>query len=588
MPEIIRPAALRVLLPVLDGIDAEAALPIAVDLAGPDGAVILLSLLPPPREGDLSQATNAARAARKRLRTLTRAFPSGVAHEEHVRTAATPAEGVRQAVAEGAQLLLLVLPRGGTWQAQPYESLMRLPPCETVLARLHPDGAGAIRSALVSARGGPNAELALDIAQRISRAEGARLTVLHVDVPGGGDDQRRHEQQLFQALIARSAAAPRVRASNVPAESAVTAIRTETARHDLLVLGARIDQSATNDIGEVPSALLDRSPASVLVVKTGRAINPAIFRPRPTTPDATVDAWFVENTLHCRDYADLDELLARKQRAGLSIGVALIAGYGMDTIPAHARTLLEEPAIARLIDELVLFAGEDPTAAAEAASTGLRFHAVRGGGPDARGLLMRASLERLRTDIVVWIDADIRNPHPKLVYGLVGPLLSDERLQLATGFYHRPDDAPEDALVSLVDEFGARPPLNLLFPELSGLISPLCSEKAVRRDVALALPSFPGAAAPLALLLDAYSQHGLSAIAQVALEDRIARPLDLADASRLAFSVAHLVALRAGALPDAGDARAPSRFRVIRQESDRFVIDRDLAHEAAASGHSYP
>jgi nucleotide-binding universal stress UspA family protein len=573
MPEIIRPVAARILLPVLDGADIAAVLPIAADLAGSDGEVVLLALVPPPREGDLARATQAARAARRRLRSMARAL-MGVAHDEHVRTAQSPLEGIRQAVGEGADLLLLALPPAhDAWRAEPFASLLRLPPCDIALVKPS-RSAGPLRSALVSARGGPHAELALDVAERLSRSEGARLTVLHVDVPGAGPEHRRHEQRLFQSLIARSADAPRVRTSSIPADSARGAILAETGRHDVLVVGARVTHGENSEIGEVPAALLENSPAAVLVVKTGRSVNPAIFRPNFAPADTVVSAWFVENTLHCRDYADLDDLIARKERMGLTVGVALIAGFGVDSIAAHARALGEDAPLNALIDGLILFAGEDPEAAEAAERAGLRFCAVPGGSAENRGLLIRGSIERLHSDIVVWIDADIRNPHAKLIYGLAGPLLTDERLQLVKAFYRRPSDAPEGGLESLAGEFGARPLLNLFFPELSGVIAPLATEQAMRRASALALPPFPGAAAPLGLLIDAYAKYGLHAIAQTALEERIARPLDLAGASRLSFSAAQVVALRAEALHDAsGGERLPGRFHVISQRGDRFDID---------------
>lgn len=574
MPNVARPAALRVVIPALPGTDLAAVLPIAVDLAGPAGHLVLLAIIPPPRGVELSQATQAARSARRALRAAARTIPDGPTHEELVRAAPSPLIGVRQAVAEGADLLVLNLSdEPESWLAEPYASLLRNPPCDTVLVRVR-KGPWQVRSALISARGGPHAELALDIAQRISRAHGAALTLLHVDVPGSGQDVRRHEQALFQALVATSRDTPRLRASSIPSDTPAEAILTEAGRHDVIILGARVASDAQAGLGDVPETVLRNSDATVIVVKPGKPVNPAIFHPRPAATDATVTTWFVEHTLHCRDFAAIDELIAAKRRHGLQIGVALLAGYGSDALPAHARALHDDPQARALWDEVALFGGEDAQLAAEATRTGLPYVAVPGGGPEMRGLLMRAALERLHSDIVVWIDADLRNPHPKLVYGLAGPLIQNERLYLAKGFYSRPIEAPESELESLAGEFGARPLLNLFFPELAGVIAPLCSEQAVRREAALALPIFSGSAAPLGLLLDVHARHGLRAIVQVALEQRIARPLDIADASRLAFSAAQVLALRAGALAaPAGRDRPPGRIRLIHQEGDRFTID---------------
>jgi hypothetical protein len=62
MPDVARPAALRVVIPALPGTDLAAVLPIAVDLAGPAGHLVLLAIIPPPRGVELSQATQAARS----------------------------------------------------------------------------------------------------------------------------------------------------------------------------------------------------------------------------------------------------------------------------------------------------------------------------------------------------------------------------------------------------------------------------------------------------------------------------------------------------------------------------------------------
>ena len=41
-------------------------------------------------------------------------------------------------------------------------------------------------------------------------------------------------------------------------------------------------------------------------------------------------------------------------------------------------------------------------------------------------------------DIIVWVDTDIVNIHPRFVYGIIGPLLLNPQVQLVKGFYRRP------------------------------------------------------------------------------------------------------------------------------------------------------
>src|SRR5581483_11738735 len=144
------------------------------------------------------------------------------------------------------------------------------------------------------------------------------------------------------------------------------------------------------------------------------------------------------------------DLAEQKQARGLTLGVALLAGESSDTLAAHARVLHDELTAARLVDEVALFAGEAPAMLEAAAAAGLQAFGVRGAAPGQRGRLMHASLNCMHADIIVWIDADIRNPHAKLVYGPAGPLIANERLVYVKGFFDMPPQGAEGDLDALV------------------------------------------------------------------------------------------------------------------------------------------
>ena len=55
-----------------------------------------------------------------------------------------------------------------------------------------------------------------------------------------------------------------------------------------------------------------------------------------------------------------------------------------------------------------------------------------------KGEALWKSLLVTRGDILAWIDTDIVNIHPRFVYGILGPLLHDPRVQFVKGFYRRP------------------------------------------------------------------------------------------------------------------------------------------------------
>ena len=157
------------------------------------------------------------------------------------------------------------------------------------------------------------------------------------------------------------------------------------------------------------------------------------------------------------------------------------------------------------------------------------------------------SLFVTRGDIVVWIDSDITDIHPKFVYGLIGPLLSEPRLSFVKGYYRRPLHLGSDLLTTgggRVTELTARPLLNMLFPQLSGLVQPLAGEMAGRRSVLERLPFFTGYGVETGLLIDILERYGLSHIAQTDLENRIHRNQDMISLSKMAFAIVQVVMRR--------------------------------------------
>src|SRR5690625_6599015 len=48
------------------------------------------------------------------------------------------------------------------------------------------------------------------------------------------------------------------------------------------------------------------------------------------------------------------------------------------------------------------------------------------------------AIYQLNGDIIVYVDADISNIHPRFVYGLVAPLIKRSEVQYVKAFYDRP------------------------------------------------------------------------------------------------------------------------------------------------------
>jgi glucosyl-3-phosphoglycerate synthase len=162
------------------------------------------------------------------------------------------------------------------------------------------------------------------------------------------------------------------------------------------------------------------------------------------------------------------------------------------------------------------------------------------GARHGKGEGLWKSLLVTRGDLVLWIDTDIVNIHPRFVYGILGPLLANPRVQFVKGFYRRPlrvGSRVQAGGGGRVTELTARPLLNLFYPELSGVVQPLSGEYGGRRTALEQLPFFSGYGVESGLLIDVFDRFGLSAIAQVDLMERIHHNQPLEALSKMSFAI---------------------------------------------------
>ena len=211
----------------------------------------------------------------------------------------------------------------------------------------------------------------------------------------------------------------------------------------------------------------------------------------------------------------LPDLVARKHELDVRISACLPARDEEATVGGVVAGIPDE-----LVDDiLVIDDGSTDRTAAVAAAAGARVVSIEGAG---KGAAMRRGLDETAGDVVVYLDADVRNFEQHFVTGLVGPLLEHDELSLVKGFYLRPTaDGPEGG--GRVTELVAKPLLRLLFPALAGLRQPLSGEVAARRTLLEKLTFAEGYAVDLALLLDTVNVAGVEAIAEVDLGARVHR-----------------------------------------------------------------
>jgi glucosyl-3-phosphoglycerate synthase len=235
-------------------------------------------------------------------------------------------------------------------------------------------------------------------------------------------------------------------------------------------------------------------------------------------------------------------------RDGRRISVCLPARNEQATvgaIVARVRAALVEAV--PLVDEvLVVDDGSADGTAAEAAAAGARVVRRRAGdGPPGKGQALRRAVDEAKGDVLVFLDADVRNFDSHFVSGLLGPVLTAPGTALVKATYRRPlegSDGPGGRVTELV----ARPLLARLFPDLASVAQPLAGECAAPRSVLEAVPFADGYGVEVGLLIDVAARCGAGALAQVDLGERVHRNRPLDELAPQAAAVIDVVLDRAG------------------------------------------
>ncbi len=545
-----------VLLPAREPDKLRLLLPLAVDIARHHGGqVVIVGVVVVPAGQPLSDGMLETRS----VRAAYDASPELSAVDVPLRTVTTVAhdltDGIRTAAEEQRANLILL-----GWQAEqssserlfgpPIDSLLRQPPCDVVVVRLMGDGHW--RRVLLPVRGGPHTPLACEIALALAERHEAAISVLYATNPRLPDDLAvRESLQSLRTL-------PRVTRwleRSIPVEQAILA---EAPDHQAIILGVtgrRGDPEAP--IGPLADRILRNAPTTVVIVRHCMAQDEEQAQQiwqQNRDLSATVDRWFAENTFSSTEYDDLQRLLALKQQQGVRISLGLPTLNEEQTI-GEILDQVQEHLVHRvpLLDEVVLIdSGSEDRTREIAAAHDVPVHIHQEILPQygvfhGKGEALWKSLYVLSGDIIAWCDTDIKNFHPRFVYGVIGPLLRERRLVYCKGFYRRPIQFGEQVRASgggRVTELTARPLLNLFYPELSGMLQPLSGEYAGRRSALEAVPFFTGYGVETGLIIDLLERYGLSALAQVDLRERIHRNQELVPLSKMAFAITQVVIQR--------------------------------------------
>jgi len=152
-------------------------------------------------------------------------------------------------------------------------------------------------------------------------------------------------------------------------------------------------------------------------------------------------SWLENNTFHFADFADLDRLVSEKERRELTISLCLPTLNEEKTI-AKEIIIMKSELMTRypLLDEIVVIdSGSTDNTMEIAASFGADVYEADQILPSlekfkGKGENLWKSLFVTKGDIIVYLDADIKNIHHRFAYALVGPLLLHEHSSMPRRF----------------------------------------------------------------------------------------------------------------------------------------------------------
>ncbi len=576
------PLPSRILIPVANPLTAEELIRLGSALLEKrTGELTALGIVEVPEGMPLSEGATRARHARRLLQRVLDFAPEGTTIHPIVRIGRHAAEGIVEASAE-QEADLIIFGWGGktpggrdnhgpTVFSPTIDEVVRESPCDIAVVKQR--GSKEIRRVLVPVRGGPHAELAIRFADTIARRHDAQVVVLHLVPPGitlAVRAQAEHALTSFIKQHVKGKAEPALReASNVR-----NAILREAEKADLVVMGASATPGGQDGssylFGALPEAIATRAKPTVIVVKTRETIGRQTFEQLASRAEtlaaadraaeearavpARVERWFGESNFHHAEFADVRRLAQLKEKQGLTVSLVLPTLDEEETIgPIVRRAMREMVGRVPLLDEILVIdsASTDRTREiAEAEGARVVQHPdvlPRYGSFRGKGEALWKSIYETSGDIIVWADTDVRNWHSRFVYGTLGPLLHEPRLQYVKAYYQRPiveAGILKEGGGGRVTELVARPLLNLFYPELSGLIQPLSGEYAGRRALLESIPFFTGYAVEIGHLIDAAERVGIEGLGQVDLERRVHRNQELEGLSRMSFVILQAVMKR--------------------------------------------
>ena len=253
------------------------------------------------------------------------------------------------------------------------------------------------------------------------------------------------------------------------------------------------------------------------------------------------------------------------------VSVCLPARDEASTVGPIVHTLHEELLAIGAIDEILVIddhSSDDTASVARRAGARVASAAdvlTEYGPGHGKGEVLWKSLHIAEGDVIIWCDSDISEFGTRFVSGILGPLLCEPGVDMAKGYYRRPERDREGG--GRVTELVARPLLSLFAPELAGLYQPLSGEYGGHRSVLEQLPFVRGYGVEVGLLIDLFRKFGLEGLVQVDLDVRHHRNRTLAELSPQAMAIAQTI------VRHVDPALAPAAAQLLRPDQDPITVD---------------
>jgi glucosyl-3-phosphoglycerate synthase len=259
------------------------------------------------------------------------------------------------------------------------------------------------------------------------------------------------------------------------------------------------------------------------------------------------EEWLHRRTFHHSNFWDVKWLVQQKEERGLTISLCLPTlneekTIGQEIVIFKAELIDRFP----LLDEIaVVDSGSTDKTCEIAAEFGADVYNAAECLPECgnfcgKGENLWKALYLLKGNIIVYVDTDIANIHPRFIYGLVGPLIVDPAVHYVKAFYDRPiahSGGLRPTGGGRVTEILIRPLFSLFYPELTAILQPLSGEYAGRRSILEQIPFPVGYGVETAMLIDIYQRLGMDAFAQTDLDRRVHRNQETTALGRMAFGL---------------------------------------------------